>query len=76
MEGEELHEADGLDYGDENEDEEEPIEPTRQCTYSKCNKGCFHEESLWMHASLRDAFCAPRVYAILQTLCEVQSILP
>ena len=42
----------------------------------KCYKGCFHEESLWMHASLRDAFCAPRVYAILLTLCEVQSNYP
>ena len=76
MEEEEEHEEDDLDYADENEDEEEPIEPVRQCTYSKCNKGCFHEESLWMHTSLRDAFCAPRVYAILPTLREFQSILP
>ena len=38
------------DYEDENEDE--PIEPVRRCTYSQCNKGCFNEESLWRHVSI------------------------
>ena len=34
-----------LDYEGKNEDEEEPIEPVRPCTYSKPNKACFIEES-------------------------------
>ena len=38
------------DYEDQNEDE--PIEPVRRCTYPQCKKGCFNEESLRRHVSI------------------------
>ena len=62
------------DYEDENEDE--PIEPVRRCTYSQRNKGCFNEESLWRHVSIAIRVLCTALLFKLPMPCEVQSILP